>query len=77
MKEFNKTSLSPHSVNRLPLVRYCAFMSDRSDAEPRAAMTWDKDAVYKQAKAVADEFYGRGYQVVNGPSKTFSLNDLG
>ncbi|KAL1305765.1 hypothetical protein AAFC00_007343 [Neodothiora populina] len=32
------------------------------------AMTWDKDAIYAQAKAVADEFYGRGYQIVNGPT---------
>lgn len=32
------------------------------------AMTWDKYAIYEQAKAVATEFYGRGYQVVNGPT---------
>ncbi|KAJ5098692.1 hypothetical protein N7532_005693 [Penicillium argentinense] len=32
------------------------------------AMTWDKDAIYAQAKAVATEFYLKGIQVVDGPT---------
>ncbi|KAL5356299.1 putative beta-glucosidase D [Aspergillus floccosus] len=32
------------------------------------AMTWDKEAMYAQAKAVATEFYGKGIQVVDGPT---------
>ncbi|KAL3465418.1 glycoside hydrolase family 3 protein [Aspergillus heterothallicus] len=32
------------------------------------AMTWDRDAIYAQAKAVGDEFYGKGVQVVAGPT---------
>lgn len=32
------------------------------------AMTWDKDAMYKQARAVAVEAYLKGVQVVNGPT---------
>ncbi|KAI5270885.1 putative beta-glucosidase D [Aureobasidium subglaciale] len=31
------------------------------------AMTWDKDAIYKQGKAVATEFYRKGLQVLAGP----------
>ncbi|PVH75896.1 glycoside hydrolase family 3 protein [Cadophora sp. DSE1049] len=32
------------------------------------AMTWDKALMYDQMKAVALEFYGKGFQVVNGPT---------
>lgn len=32
------------------------------------AMTWDKDAMYAQAKAIATEFYLKGIQVVDGPT---------
>ncbi|KAL4898352.1 putative beta-glucosidase D [Aspergillus ambiguus] len=32
------------------------------------AMTWDKEAMYSQAKAVATEFYEKGIQVVDGPT---------
>lgn len=32
------------------------------------AMTWDKDAMYKQARAVAVEAYLKGVQVINGPT---------
>lgn len=32
------------------------------------AMTWDKDAIYAQAKAVATEFYQKGIQVLDGPT---------
>ncbi|KAG4421590.1 hypothetical protein IFR04_005317 [Cadophora malorum] len=32
------------------------------------AMTWDKTLMYDQMKAVALEFYGKGFQVVNGPT---------
>ncbi|KAL4866514.1 hypothetical protein BDV12DRAFT_210438 [Aspergillus spectabilis] len=32
------------------------------------AMTWDRDAIYAQAKAVGAEFYGKGVQVVAGPT---------
>lgn len=32
------------------------------------AMTWDKDAMYAQARAVATEFYLKGIQVVDGPT---------
>ncbi|KAI9374618.1 putative beta-glucosidase D [Aspergillus egyptiacus] len=32
------------------------------------AMTWDRDAIYAQAKAVAEEFYAKGVQVVAGPT---------
>ncbi|THX57987.1 putative beta-glucosidase D [Aureobasidium pullulans] len=31
------------------------------------AMTWDKDAIYKQGKAVATEFYQKGLQMLAGP----------
>jgi beta-glucosidase len=31
-------------------------------------MTWDKNLMYDQFKAVALEFYGKGFQVVNGPN---------
>ncbi|KAJ5760013.1 beta-glucosidase D [Penicillium odoratum] len=31
-------------------------------------MTWDKVAMYEQAKAVGTEFYGKGIQVVDGPT---------
>jgi beta-glucosidase len=31
------------------------------------AMTWDKDAIYKQGKAVATEFYQKGLQLLDGP----------
>ncbi|KAG9728295.1 putative beta-glucosidase D, partial [Aureobasidium melanogenum] len=31
------------------------------------AMTWDKDAIYKQGKAVATEFYQKGLQLLAGP----------
>lgn len=32
------------------------------------AMTWDKKAMYAQAKAVATEFYLKGIQVLDGPT---------
>lgn len=32
------------------------------------AMTWDKNAMYKQAQAVATEAYRKGIQVINGPT---------
>lgn len=32
------------------------------------AMTWDKDAIYAQAQAVATEFYLKGIQVLDGPT---------
>lgn len=32
------------------------------------AMTWDRDAIYEQAKAVGSEFYNKGVQVVAGPT---------
>lgn len=32
------------------------------------AMTWDKTLMYDQLKAVALEFYGKGFQVTNGPT---------
>lgn len=32
------------------------------------AMTWDRDAIYSQAKAVGSEFYNKGIQVVAGPT---------
>ncbi|PYH60676.1 putative beta-glucosidase D [Aspergillus niger CBS 101883] len=32
------------------------------------AMTWDRDAIYAQAKAVGSEFYNKGIQVVAGPT---------
>ncbi|CAG8971052.1 hypothetical protein HYALB_00005290 [Hymenoscyphus albidus] len=32
------------------------------------AQTWDKAAIYEQFKAIGDEFYGKGFQVANGPS---------
>ncbi|PYH83901.1 putative beta-glucosidase D [Aspergillus uvarum CBS 121591] len=32
------------------------------------AMTWDRDAIYAQAKAVGSEFYNKGVQVVAGPT---------
>lgn len=31
-------------------------------------MTWDKEAIYAQARAVASEFYQKGLQVINGPT---------
>lgn len=31
-------------------------------------MTWDKKAIYEQARAVASEFYQKGVQVINGPT---------
>ena len=31
-------------------------------------MTWDKDAIYAQAKAVATEFYLKGIKVVDSPT---------
>ncbi|KAL5338018.1 hypothetical protein BJX70DRAFT_399111 [Aspergillus crustosus] len=30
------------------------------------SMTWDRDAIYAQAKAVGGEFYGKGLQIVAG-----------
>jgi beta-glucosidase len=32
------------------------------------AMTWDKTLMYDQLKAVGLEFYGKGFQVINGPT---------
>ncbi|KAL4805163.1 putative beta-glucosidase D [Aspergillus unguis] len=32
------------------------------------SMTWDKDAMYNQAYAVAQEYYGKGVQVIAGPT---------
>ncbi|KAL3257688.1 hypothetical protein ABHI18_006659 [Aspergillus niger] len=32
------------------------------------AMTWDRDAIYAQGKAVGSEFYKKGIQVVAGPT---------
>ncbi|KAJ5948748.1 beta-glucosidase D [Penicillium verhagenii] len=32
------------------------------------SMTWDKDAIYNQAKAVGTEFYAKGVQVIDGPT---------
>ncbi|KAL4987983.1 putative beta-glucosidase D [Aspergillus falconensis] len=32
------------------------------------AMTWDKEAMYAQGRAVAAEFYGKGIQMVAGPT---------
>jgi beta-glucosidase len=32
------------------------------------AMTFDRDAIYAQARAVGEEFYGEGVQVVTGPT---------
>jgi beta-glucosidase len=32
------------------------------------AMTWDKDAMYAQAKAVGTEFYLMGMQIIDGPT---------
>ncbi|KAL3494529.1 glycosyl hydrolase family 3 N terminal domain-containing protein [Aspergillus germanicus] len=32
------------------------------------AMTFDRDAIYAQARAVGEEFYGKGVQVVAGPT---------
>lgn len=32
------------------------------------AMTWDREAMYAQARAVATEFYLKGIQVVDGPT---------
>lgn len=60
--------MSPHLANLLPSVRQCVPCLHEIIAKISTAMTWDKDAIYAQAKAVADEFYGRGYQVVNGPT---------
>lgn len=31
-------------------------------------MTWDKTLMYDQLKATAMEFYGKGFQVINGPT---------
>jgi len=31
-------------------------------------MTWDKTLIYNQFKAVALEFYGKGFQVTNAPT---------
>jgi beta-glucosidase len=31
------------------------------------AMTWDRQHVYYQFKAVGSEFYGMGYKLINGP----------
>lgn len=31
-------------------------------------MTFDKDLMYSQMKAVGDEFYGKGFQVLNAPT---------
>ncbi|PSK43996.1 Beta-glucosidase 1 [Elsinoe australis] len=43
------------------------FVSGFSQAAA-LAMTWDKDAIYTQSRAVADEYYGEGFQVINGPT---------
>lgn len=43
------------------------FVSGFSQAAA-LAMTWDRQAVYDQARAVASEFYYKGFQVVNGPT---------
>jgi hypothetical protein len=32
------------------------------------AMTWDKEAMYEQGRAIAAEFYGKGIQMVAGPT---------
>ncbi|KAL4739928.1 putative beta-glucosidase D [Aspergillus similis] len=32
------------------------------------AMTWDKEAMYAQGRAVAAEFYGKGIQLLSGPT---------
>ncbi|PYH91132.1 putative beta-glucosidase D [Aspergillus ellipticus CBS 707.79] len=32
------------------------------------AMTWDRDAIYQQARAVGSGFYKKGIQVLNGPT---------
>lgn len=32
------------------------------------AMTWDKEAIYAQARAIATEFYLKGIQVIAGPT---------
>jgi beta-glucosidase len=38
-------------------------------SEPSALVTtWDKDLMYNQFKAVALEFYGKGFQVTNAPT---------
>jgi beta-glucosidase len=31
-------------------------------------MTWDKTMIYDQLKGVGLEFYGKGFQVINGPT---------
>lgn len=43
------------------------FVSAFSQASA-LGMTFDRDAIYRQSKAIADEFYGRGYQVPEGPT---------
>lgn len=45
----------------------CYYVSAISQSSA-LAMTWDKEAFYAQAKAVATEFYLKGIQVVNGPT---------
>ncbi|RDW75868.1 hypothetical protein BP5796_06689 [Coleophoma crateriformis] len=38
-------------------------------SEPSSlAATWDRDLIYTQMKAVGDEYFGKGYQLINGPT---------
>ncbi|KAL1847142.1 hypothetical protein Plec18167_001984 [Paecilomyces lecythidis] len=48
-------------------VEYYYYVSAFSQASA-LAMTWDKDAFYAQAKAVATEHYLKGVHIVNGPT---------
>lgn len=64
----NRIFSCPLSASLQLLVRPLASCVWKHVADEPEAMTWDKDAIYEQAKAVATEFYGRGYQIVNGPT---------
>lgn len=33
-------------------------------------MSWDRDAIYEQARAIALEFYTRGINVIDGPTSS-------
>jgi beta-glucosidase len=48
-------------------VQGCYYVSTFSQSSA-LAMTWDKDAIYAQAKAVGTEFYLIGMQIIDGPT---------
>ncbi|KAL2858778.1 glycoside hydrolase family 3 C-terminal domain-containing protein [Aspergillus pseudodeflectus] len=56
------------TTQRLSLITGSSITTPNTTLSSALAMTFDRDAIYAQARAVGKEFYGKGVQVVAGPT---------